>query len=73
MLGNRLKWLENCFENIIALLKREKERKTISLQDVKIAFMRMSFSSAEPESEISSRIKLLLLAELILLFSLESS
>lgn len=72
MLGNRLKWFENCFENI-ALLKREKERKTISLQDVKIAFMRMSFSSAEPESEISSRIKLLLLAELILLFSLESS
>lgn len=73
MLGNRLKWFENCFENIIALLKK-RERKTISLQDVKIAFMRMSFSSAEPESEISSRIKLLLLAELILLlFSLESS
>lgn len=54
--------------------EREKERKTILLQDVKIAFMRMSFSSAEPESEISSRIKLLLLAELILLlFSLKSS
>lgn len=69
MLGNRLKWFENCFENIIALLKKKK--KTTPLQDVKIAFMRMFFSSVEPESKLPSRIKLLLLAPVM--FSLESS